>query len=420
MSGLIKNTASLGTTPARTDALAIAESAYAAIDTGAVVRAQLWFDGATLHADGRAYELSKYKRIHVFGFGKASCRAVEEIGKVLDGRVERGVAIDVRPGVCAVADVWEGTHPKPSAGNVAVTERIVGMAENCEEDDLVIVAVSGGGSALLCWPMDECDQGVKLYDDFLHTGATIEEMNTVRKHISAVKGGGLAKLLYPATVVALVFCDVPGEHYEEVASGPTYLDKSSVADAQAILDKYGLTGYALHETPKEAMYFEKVHNIPAISNHGALDAMQREAESRGYRVVRIGEALYDEPAKLLSMMREASGHKTVVLAGGEPRLIVTKKGGKGGRCQYVSLEALRALRAGETMLAFGSDGKDNSDAAGALTDAGTLARAAQLSLRFEDALDSFDTYTFLQHTNDLIMTGPTDANVSDLFALIHE
>lgn len=418
--GLIKNTQALAATPARTDALAIAEAAYAAIDTGAVVRSQLWFDGTTLHADGRAYDLAKYKRIHVFGFGKASCRAVEEIGKVLDGRVERGVAIDVRPGVCAVADVWEGTHPKPSAGNVAVTERIVGMADTCDEDDLVIVAVSGGGSALLCWPMDECDQGVKLYDDFLHTGATIEEMNTVRKHISQVKGGGLAKFLYPATVVALVFCDVPGEHYEEVASGPTYLDASTIADAQAILDRYGLSGYTLSETPKETMYFEKVHNIPAISNHGALDAMQREAEARGYRVVRLGEAHYEEPAQLLAQMREASGHKTAVLAGGEPRLVVTKKGGKGGRCQYVALEALRTLGEGETMLAFGSDGKDNSDAAGALTDAGTLARARDLGLVLGDALDSFDTYTFLQHTGDLIMTGPTDANVSDLFTLIHD
>jgi glycerate-2-kinase len=417
---VIHNTNALASTQARTDALAIAEAAYAAIDTGAVIRAQLWFDGNVLHADGRAYDLSKYKRIRVFGFGKASCLAIDEIGKVLQGRVERGIAIDVRPGVCAVADVWEGTHPKPSAGNVAVTEKIVSLSSECQEDDLVIVAVSGGGSALLCWPMDECDQGTKLYDDFLHTGATIEEMNTVRKHISQVKGGGLAKILYPATVVALVFCDVPGEHYEEVASGPTYRDTTTVADAQAILDKYHLSGYTLSETPKEEQYFENVHNIPAISNHGALDAMQREAEARGYRVVRLGEALYDEPVQLLARMREASGTKTVVIAGGEPRLVVTKSGGKGGRCQYVALAALQGLRPGETVLAFGSDGKDNSDAAGAISDAGTAARAAELGLSIPDALASFDTYTFFEHTNDLLMTGPTDANVSDLFMLIHE
>lgn len=418
MSSRIHNTEALSRTTARADAVAIAEAAYAAIDTRAVVRTQLWFDGTILHADGRAYDLSHFTRIRVFGFGKASCIAIDEIGKVLEGRIERGIAIDVRPGVCAVADVWEGTHPKPSAGNVAVTQRIVEMSETCAEEDLVIVAVSGGGSSLLCYPMDECDQSAKLYDDFLHTGATIEEMNTVRKHISQVKGGGLAKLLFPATVVSLVFCDVPGEHYEEVASGPTYLDTTTVADAQAIIDRYGLSGYSLHETPKEPLLFEKVHNIPAISNHGALDAMEHVAKERGYRVIRLGAALYDEPAQLIAKMREASGHKTVVLAGGEPRLVVTKKGGKGGRCQYVALEALRNLRTDEMMLAFGSDGKDNSDAAGAITDASTNVRATELGLSVEDALDSFDTYTLLEHTNDLIMTGPTDSNVSDLFALI--
>lgn len=420
MTARILNTATLARTPARADALAIAEAAYAAIDTRAVVRAQLWFDGTTLHADGRGYDLSAFKRIRVFGFGKASCVAIEEIGKVLEGRVERGIAIDVRPGVCAVADVWEGTHPKPSAGNVEVTERIVGMADACSEEDLVIVAVSGGGSALLCYPMDECDQGTRLYDDLLHTGATIEETNLIRKHISAVKGGGIAKMLYPATVVALIFCDVSGEHYDEVASGPTYLDKTTVADAQAVLDKYGLSGYTLTETPKDPKYFEKVHNIPAISNHGALDAMQREAEARGYRAIRLGEALYDEPAQLMAKMRNASGHKSAVIAGGEPRLVVTKKGGKGGRCQYTSLEALRQISPHETMLAFGSDGMDNSDAAGGITDVSTIARSAELGLRFESSLDDFDTYTFLQHTGDLIMTGPTDANVSDLFVLLHD
>ncbi len=414
----IRNTDALATTPLRAAALRVAEAAYAAIDTGAVVRTLLQLEGTQLTVSGKIYDLTQYKRVRVIGCGKASCRAIQEIEAVLCERITDGLGIDVRAGTCDISEVVQGTHPRPSAENVIASKRIVDMAEDSAVDDLVIVAVSGGGSALLCWPMDECEQGARLYDDFLHTGATIQEMNTVRKHLSAVKGGGLAALLYPATVVSLIFCDVPGDHFDEVASGPTYLDMTTVNDAQHVLDTYHLSGYTLRETPKDLATFERVQNAPAVSNTTALAAMQAEAERMGYRVISLGDDCYDEPHELVAKMRAAAGDKTVVIAAGEPRLIVTKKGGKGGRCQYAAIAALEGIQYNQIFLAFASDGRDNSDSAGAFADAAMRAHAAELGLSPHDALESFDTYTFCEKAGNMLMTGTTDANVSDLFVLI--
>lgn len=414
----ISNTVALASTAGRAAVLGIAEAAYAAIDTGAVVRRNLVLEGTTLNVHGMSYDLAAYKRVRVIGCGKASCRAIAEIESILRSKITDGIGIDVRAGTCDISEVVQGTHPRPSAENVVASKRIVDMAEDSTADDLVIVAVSGGGSALLCWPMDECEQGARLYDDFLHTGATIQEMNAVRKHLSSVKGGGLAALLYPATVVALVFCDVPGDHFDEVASGPTYLDKSTIADAQKILDHYGLSGYVLRETPKDLAVFEKVQNVPAVSNTTALEAMRAEAERRGYRVVSLGDDCYDEPHALIARMRAQAAPHTAVIAAGEPRLVVTKKGGKGGRCQYAAIAALDEITDTQTFLAFASDGRDNSDSAGALADTALRAHALEAGLSAQAALESFDTYSFCEAAGSMLMTGPTDANVSDLFVLL--
>ena len=204
MSHRITNFDELNTGALREKALTIAESAYAAIDTDAAIRAKISFEGMTLVVDGRSYDLSWFRRIRVIGFGKVSCAAAMTIESLLRGHITSGVVIDVRPGVCDVIEIAQGTHPKPSPENLAVSKRVVDMAQDSDERDLVIVIVSGGGSSLLCWPAEECTLSMRLYDDLLKTGATIEEMNTVRKHISDVKGGGLAKMLHPATVVGLV------------------------------------------------------------------------------------------------------------------------------------------------------------------------------------------------------------------------
>lgn len=413
---MIKNANLLGTTPLRRDALLIAEAGYSAIDTESVIRSHFSLTGNMLTVDGRAFDLAVFERVKVIGFGKASCKAVQTIESILRKHITEGMAIDVHAGTCDIIQIKQGTHPRPSMGNVELTRGIVEMSK-CTEKDLIIVAVSGGGSSLLCWPADECEQGIRLYDDFLKAGATIDEMNTVRKHISQVKGGGLAAMLHPATVIGLVFCDVPGDRFADVASGPTYYDESTKDDAQKVLDAYHLSGYTLNETPKDKTVFEKVLNVPVVSNNTALAAMETKAKELGYTVAKAGDSNYDEAAELVRKMREkaAVARANCVIAGGEPRLIVSKKGGKGGRCQYVSLAALRQMNDDDVFLSFASDGIDNSDSAGAIADSGTLKRADAESVSVEGHLDNFNTYEFFEKTGDLLYTGETDANVSDLF-----
>ena len=157
-------------------------------------------------------------------------------------------------GACERLQTFQGTHPLPSAENVRASGKIVQLAKQMTENDLVLVIVSGGGSALMCWPQSECEQGRRLYQNFLRAGGSIVELNTVRRHLSALKGGGLAAMLYPATVVGLIFSDVPGDNPQAVASGPTYRDETTVEDARRILGKYGLGGYALRDTRIDAKY----------------------------------------------------------------------------------------------------------------------------------------------------------------------
>ena len=416
----IINADALAAGSARADAISIAEAAYRSIDTDAIIRSRLVQSGSVLTVGGREYDLSKYSRVKVIGFGKVSCKAVQTIENLLKQRISEGVAIDVHPGVCDIISVERGTHPRPSPGNVVATEKILNMAKDVTDKDLFIAVVSGGGSSLLCWPSSECEQGGRLYDDCKRVGSTIDETNLVRKHISDVKGGGLAKFLYPATVIGLIFCDVPGDHFEDVASGPTYYDSSTIADAQAVLDKYGLKGYTLNETPKEAHFFERVNNVQIVSNTVALDAMSVEANRLGYTTVNVGASIYDHPSKLIELMYNDLKPGIAVIAGGEPSYEVKTSGGKGGRCQYVALEALKTIKDNDVLLAFSSDGIDNSDSAGAIADKAALERSRAKDLSIDEHLNSLDTYGFFEQTGDLLFTGSTDSNVSDLFVLLRK
>jgi len=413
MTRVITNFDMLATTPARRDVLAVAEAGYGAIDTEAAMRRTLTLQESILRVGSESFDLKNFDRIKVLGFGKASCRAVQTIESILRSRITEGIAIDVRPGTCEIVSVSEGTHPHPSVRNVELTRGVVHMAKSTERD-LVLVAVSGGGSSLLCWPLSECEQGMRLYDDVVRVGATIEEINTIRKHLSEVKGGGLASMLFPATVIGLVFCDIPGDDFANVASGPTYYDESTREDAQKILDNYGLLGYTLTETPKDKKYFDRVHNVAVVSNTSALDAMEEKARLLGYEVARAGAGIYDTPAELVARMRAVSG-KRMCVAAGEPRLVVTKQGGKGGRCQYAALEALISIAEDEVFLAFASDGIDNSDSAGAIVDSSSKVRVEEAHRSVQESLESFNTYDVLDAAGDLLFTGDTESNVSDLF-----
>ncbi len=420
MTRMIRNFDALNSTLLREHALSIAEAGYAAINTETVVRGALTLSEQAFSVGGRTYDLSRFERVRIIGFGKVSCKAVQAIESVLKGHVSDGIAIDIQTGVCDIVDIVTGTHPYPSPQNVSATERIVALSKDSSAKDLVIVVVSGGGSSLLCYPYAECEQGTRLYDDFKRVGASISEVNLVRRHISSVKGGGLAALLYPATVVGLVFSDIADGKAEDVASGPTYFDPTTEADAQAVLDRYGFSGYVLRETPKDPAFFAHVHNVEVVSNVRAIDAMATAASAMKYRVISAGAGLYDDPFALVEKMYRESGPGVAVVGGGEPSIKVVKEGGVGGCCAHTALHALKRVGKDEVFLAFASDGRDNSDFAGAIADSVTVEHARERTLSIEDALARFDSYTFFKQTGDFLMTGPTGSNVSDLFILLNK
>ena len=415
---LIRNAAVLGTTPARRDALSLVDAALEAIDTKKVLTQAVAVHGDVITVGGHAFDTSDYRSVRVVGFGKAACDAAAALEEILGEHITSGTIVGTSPGTCERIAVYTGTHPRPTFGNVQVTEHLIRECENLTEDDLVIVVVSGGGSALLCWPMTECEQGSRLYHDAVEKGLTIHELNTVRKHISRIKGGGLAEVLWPARVLGLILSDVPGPAHHMVASGPTYRDHTTIADAQAILDRYGLKGYDLIETPKDERLFERITNIVAVSNRTALAAMERRARELGYRPAVVADHVYAEPKDVLQMLTEYNGHHDVLIAGGEFRLIVPTHSGKGGRNTNATLTAMERIGADDLFLSFASDGLDNTDAAGAIADAATREKAKARGLKVRDFLASFNDYTFFEETSDLLFTGPTGSNVSDLMFLM--
>lgn len=414
----ISSRRALERSPAHIDALDILEAGLAAVDTDSVVRESVSMDGETLQVRERAVDLSSFRNIHVIGFGKASCAAASALSEILGNRVTKGVALGTEAKVCRTIDVCEATHPRPSAKNLELSERLVRECEEVGPSDLVIVIVSGGGSAMLCWPQSECDQAGRLYGASLRAGLPIHELNTVRKHLSSLKGGGLAKLLHPATVIGLIFSDVPGGSPELVASGPTYPDPSTIADAQAIIDRYSLGNFTLSETPKELDIFRNVTNIVLVSNQNALDGMASKASSLGYSAVIVGADRYDAPDSLVHFMQSRSSPRTAVIAGGEPTLRVPENAGVGGRNQHTALVAASLLTNEQIFASLASDGIDNGTHAGAIVDAQTPGRADGIG--FAEKIEMFDDTMVLQKTGDIIDTGPTGANVSDLLLLLQE
>ncbi|MFA6510252.1 MAG: glycerate-2-kinase family protein [Candidatus Paceibacterota bacterium] len=253
----IKNFENLATTENRKLALLVAEAGLDALDTGRVIASSVTLNGNILQIQGESFDLSKFKNIKVVGFGKASCTAALALEKILGSRIGGGAVIGLEKNKCEYVETFAGTHPKPSAPNILAGQKIFELVKNSTIDDLIIALVSGGGSALLCSSAKESEQGIKLYESFLKTGKTISVLNTVRKHLSILKGGGLAEIAYPATVIGLIFSDVPGDNFGDVASGPTYKDVSTVADAEKIIADNNLGDFDLMETPKDDKYFEK-------------------------------------------------------------------------------------------------------------------------------------------------------------------
>ena len=424
---VIKNAEVLGTTPLRKDGLAILEAGYRAIMTKEVMRNRIDIDELQLTVDGHSFPFGAYERVFFVGIGKCALDAGQAIEEKLGAWLTDGIILDVRGAPLRKMRSYIGTHPFPSEQNVEVATSIAKMLEGLTDRDLLITVVSGGASSLLCLPHDiSCDTVTLITKTLMESGATIDELNKVRKHTSKIQGGQFAKMAFPATVISLIFSDVPGDDISMVASGPTVMDTTTMADAQAVLEKYDIEKICkiphcgLIETPKEEKYFERVHNILFVTNETALVAMQEEAEKRGYTTRIENTGLQGEAREVGALLaREATDQKTCRLFGGETTVTVHKPG-KGGRCQEAVLGALPVIGEHALFVAATSDGWDNTPFAGAIGDTEVFAHAQELGLDPKTAGEENQAFNFFEKTGAHIDTGRTGANVSDWYFTITE
>lgn len=428
MGAKVKNFDELALSDSRKLALTLVEAGLAAINTEAAIKSAVRIEGGTLHVKDEAFPLTAIDRLFVVGVGKCSNEAAAALESVLGDRIHDGIIVDVRcDKPLKKIRPCKGDHPFPTEGNINFTKDLIAMLGGMTERDVVLMIISGGGSTLLCQPKTHtCEQESDMLHYLFESGATIQEINTVRKHLSLARGGFLAKYAYPAQVATLIFSDVPGDPLGYVASGPTIKDTSRVSDAAHVLHKYEIWKRSdfsmggLIETPKEDKYFEKVRNILLVSNSTALAAMAAAAQAAGLfsnilTSVLQGEAK-DVGRHIVQDLHEAAP-RTARLYGGQTTVTLTGMG-RGGRNQELALSALRFVEEGEVIVSFASDGQDNSKAAGAICDTITMGKAKKLPLDPETYLAGHDSHTFFSQTKDLIITGYTGANVSDLIIAI--
>lgn len=426
---MIQNYDEIATTPLRKDALAILEAGYVAIDTTAVMRRTLHRKDDMLIVGGKEYDLSSFQHVYVVAFGKCAADAAHVVEDVLGDTITDGVVIDVRSGVAlSYLQYHEGTHPLPSEANVKAAQNIESMLSRATERDFVIVVISGGGSSLLCLPHDmTCSTLSDITHTLMRGGATINEINTVRKHTSRVQGGQLAAMAFPATVVSCVFSDVPGNDLSVIASGPTILDQTTKEEAARILAKYDvltactLPQCELVETPKDPKLFQHVYHVLAVTNSSMLSAMAKEARALGYTAQIVGTGVQGEARDVgVRIARSAVVGKTCLLYGGETTVTVGNAKGKGGRNQEVALGALVHMigsldAAGKLVLGAASDGWDNTPVAGAIVDSSAVWTALCSGLDPQAYLDAHDTHSFFKEIDTHIITGRTGANVADVY-----
>ncbi|OGL62930.1 hypothetical protein A3E97_05360 [Candidatus Uhrbacteria bacterium RIFCSPHIGHO2_12_FULL_47_12] len=417
---LFKNYSSIATTGLRRDALAIVEAGLRAVETQAAVHQAVSLKKDVLKMGDKTFSLKSYRRVFVVGIGKAALEAAKALEEILGDRIQDGIVLDVKQGKLKRMKSIAGTHPFPSYENIRATGEIVGLLKAVDSQDLVIAIISGGGSALLCWPHQlECGDLTAMTRVLMQKGATIHEMNTVRKHTSDIQGGQFVRLAYPATIAGLIFSDVPGDELSLVASGPTFLDTSTAKDAKRILEKYHVLSMCklpechLVETPKDPSLFTHVTNRSVVSNAHATAAMMKQAKTLGYKPVLYSNKLEGEAHEKGKMFAGLVKPGEVLIAGGETTVHVRGKG-NGGRNQEFALGALGSIGEDALVLSCASDGIDHSSVAGAFVDVNVRAKAKILGLKPETYLAKNNSYNFFQKTKSYLDTGVMGMNVSDL------
>lgn len=429
----------------------------AAVDPFAAVERTLTRQGGRLYAAGREVPLDAFERVLVIGAGKAGLPMARAVVGVLGERVAGGVVIvkeghaEGHPAVGPVQIIQAG-HPLPDERGLEGTRRIADLLAGAGGRDLVLCLISGGGSALLTMPSPGLNLADlrALTDQLLASGASIDEINTLRKHLDRVKGGGLARMAAPAQVITLILSDVVGNPLDIIASGPTVPDPATFADARRVLARYDLASRVppalvrllaegargdVPETPKPGdPLFDRVDNLLVGSNGLAAGAAQDQAVREGFNALLLTTYLQGEAREvgrvLAALARQLAVHDeplprpACLVFGGETT--VTLRGeGLGGRNQEAALGAVADLAGlpDTVLVTLATDGGDGpTDAAGAVATGETLARAREAGMAPDAFLARNDAYHFFSPLGDLLRPGPTQTNVNDLafiFTLSH-
>ncbi|NOZ49831.1 MAG: glycerate kinase [Chloroflexi bacterium] len=427
------------------------QAALQAVDPYGAVRAHLQKQGQFLFVDDKKLNLDNFEHIYVLGAGKAGAPMAQAIEDILGERISGGCVV-VKYGHQSPTrrlHILQAGHPLPDQAGLEAGQQILALAQAATADDLVLCLISGGGSALLesLPPALSLADLQTTTDLLLASGATIHEFNTVRKHLSLIKGGQLGRAASPATLLTLVLSDVVGSPLQIIASGPTVPDPSTWAQAWEIVEKYDLVQrlpatvrHRLHagligelpDTPKPgAALFDRSHTLLIGDNATAAQAAAQTAVRRGYNTQILSTFIEGEAREIakvaVALAREVRHHQRPVappaclILGGETTVTLGAEPGLGGRNQELALAAALALDAmpGITIVALATDGSDGpTDAAGAWVDGRTLARARALGLSAHQALRTHNAYPLLAQVGALLHTGPTRTNVNDLIFIL--
>ncbi|HYA42878.1 MAG TPA: glycerate kinase [Syntrophobacteraceae bacterium] len=421
-----------------------------AADPEQAVKGHVRLNGNLLRVGERSYDLDSYDNIIVTGFGKATAPMAKALEDILGDRLTDGL-ITVKFGhglPLKKVVVKTAGHPAPDEAGIRSTRLILERLAKCTEKDLVLCAFSGGGSALSPAPRPPLglEDKQKTTRILLECGASIFELNAIRKHLSICKGGQLARLAHPATLVALFLSDVVGDPLDVISSGPTVPDPSTYSDCLEIVERYGLPASVpekvlklfrdgadgrIEETPKQGdAAFEKVQNLVVGNNRASLLASAQRAKRLGYNTLILTSFLQGEArevaqalaaiAKEIVTTGNPAPAPACILAGGETTVTI-RGNGKGGRNQELALAAATSIAGWPqiALLSAGTDGTDGpSDAAGAFADGSTCRNAALMGLIPRNYLERNDSYHFFEALGDLFITGPTRTNVMDVVCIL--
>jgi hydroxypyruvate reductase len=415
-----------------------------AVEPGAAVGQFVYRSGDIINVAGRDYDLSKFRSVRLLGIGKASIAMCSALSGILGTRLHGGLAITKHApaGLDLPFPALEGGHPVPDAHSLEAGNKAIEFVSSLDPEDLLFCLISGGGSALVSTPFESIslkDMQV-LTSIMLASGARVDEINSLRRRLERLKGGGLVRLSNGATIVSLILSDVVGNPLEAIASGPTVPDPLTRRDVLARVADYGLRGKVPEtileileqapETPKPGdTIFEKVQNVVVGSNLVAAEAALTQAGAEGFQPYLLSVDLQGEARQigreLATFLRHAwkTGkpvpRPACIIAGGETT--VTLRGeGKGGRNTELALAAVTELAnvSGVVLITLATDGEDGStDAAGAVVTGETLHRAEEIALLPDDFLQRNDSYSFFAALGDLLKPGPTGTNVNDLVFL---